>query len=1194
MRRWGLWIQGIALGAILSPAAAPGEPPAAWWSFDAEASRIEDRSGHGWQATGAGCSLAPGRIGMALRLNGSGGATAPHVASWAGKGGFAVECWIKSDVPPGPAMNILTKPGEFMLRVDPDKAGGTISFFVISDRGEPEPRARGPRLEAGKWRHLAASWDGKTARLWVNGALAASVKRGARAEGTGPFVIGGPLSAESQGEKLAGFRGLIDEARLYSAPLTDADAARQFFGFGAESAGAPRREARFRFDKDMQGWQADPETKATIREGALCATLPGDDSLLRVRGLAVDTAANPLCDVRMSATGGKRGVLVFIGDKGIVEIPFRLASDGLMRTHILRCAREPSWKGRIQAMALWVEGANGAAVRIESIALGAATAAPPDVRIASFAPERRIGGLNEPMTVRCWARNEGGPARAVQVRLTVPAGIETLDDPVQRIDRLDLDQQVELSWRIRARKPAEGDLKVEAACGSAAFGAMQRPVRFAQDPDAEGKAMAKGRVWMHSGYPRSMDFRHLWPQSQTFLEHNTAFLVDFIGSKIPAAQDLKRRYPDRLVLMQVNDEPNGIWGSWHVVPREFAVKEGLRFDTQVFPMPTFRGYWLLGAGTPLPVDMPSSAETVQFQVADVRPFISLSKAGENLRDALIYRRTGDQCDWGASEYASVVALDADQKTVTLKRWPREAVGEWKAFRKAEAWVAPSVGSVYRQKNGGVWIKTWIPNLTPFCPRDPETGLNAAEWWARHFANLWRNRIAAGEPHPDGYEFDGLRESRESDGDNDGVVDGCVRDGVNAWTHGLYDFFRMLREGGKGFEGANDALILADASNPQQPRCLSLLNGSENEEFPSFESDVFFPTGMDQFLVWTQYAAAPACPYLQARYDCDTHRERDWRQAVSAGGFQGDNFVRLSIAASCMGTGIFTYRTGGIRDRGVISDGKDLLEYPWDEYHAGREGVYNWLGAPLEEPQRRMDHLGADLLARQPEAGQWTIRAAEAADLASGPMAVDMKGRKAVRAAVLPKGVAPKAKVARASAASRILLLSPPTNAALDPAKEYCVEFWVSADPPLSAEESQRFGQVWRWIGVSLDTQSAGGVAQTFLAASQPRHVWLTLRPARPGACRVAFNIGGEPGPVQIADLRAREGCAEVFARRFEHGLALANGSAVAPFPFDIGKIGGGRAYRRFAGVQAPEINNGRPVGERLTLAPRDGILLKAE
>ncbi|MCX7016344.1 MAG: hypothetical protein NTW86_27945, partial [Candidatus Sumerlaeota bacterium] len=558
----------------------------------------------------------------------------------------------------------------------------------------------------------------------------------------------------------------------------------------------------------------------------------------------------------------------------------------------------------------------------------------------------------------------------------------------------------------------------------------------------------------------------------------------------------------------------------HVVPREFAVKEGLKFDPEVFPMPSFRGYWLLGAGMPLPADAPADAETIELAAPDVAPFLSMSKSGEQLRDALVYRRSGDQCDWNYSEFVSVVAVDRDKKTVTLKRWPHEAVGDWKAFRQGEAWVAPSVGSIYRQKNGGVWIKTWIPNLTSFCPRDPRTGLNAAEWWARHFARLWKNRIAAADPHPDGFEFDGLRASRESDGDNDGVADGCVREGVDLWFLGLYDCFRMMREGGKGFEGADDALILSDSSTPQAVRCLSLLNGSENEEFPSFGGVKYFPTGMDFF-------------------------------------------------------------------------GKDLLEYPWDEYHAGREGVYNWLGAPLEEPRRLQDRLGPDLLTEGPRAQTWTLEGAGAGEGILGPTNGDLGGRPAIQAVVPAPRPGANSQAGWPKASSRVRLLSPPTREALDPGKEYCVEFWASAEPSSPAEKDSTLGSSWRWIGASLQTDDAGGETQTFLASGEPRFVSLTLRPSRQGPSRVAFHVAGEPGRARIAGLRVREGCAEVFARRFEHGLALANGSAVASYTFNISEIGGGRAYRRFQGAQAPDVNNGQPVGDTLTLPPRDGILLTA-
>jgi len=161
---------------------------------------------------------------------------------------------------------------------------------------------------------------------------------------------------------------------------------------------------------------------------------------------------------------------------------------------------------------------------------------------------------------------------------------------------------------------------------------------------AAALALFRSRPWLSAGYPKSLDFRHLWPNSVGFLEHNTAFLVDFTGDKIPAAQELKRRYPDRLVLMQVNDELNGIWGSWHVVPREFAAKEGLHCDPAVFPMPEFRGYWLLGQRTTLSADFPAESEQCELSVPDASAFATQVYGHNLLRDVLVYRVVNGQPD----------------------------------------------------------------------------------------------------------------------------------------------------------------------------------------------------------------------------------------------------------------------------------------------------------------------------------------------------------------------------------------------------------------------------------------------------------------------------------------------------------------------------------------------------------------------
>ncbi len=1140
---------------------------AASWSFDAA-------------GEAPGCARAPGRVGQALKLDGTAGMVVPHSPDIGAARGFTLECWIKPDVGPGSSMNIMTKPGEYMLRVDPAQAGGTISMYVKTDDGRWEPRARGPQVVPGKWQHIVAVWSRKAIYIWVNRLSSQAPRPGRVAATDSPLHIGGPVP----GQGLAGFRGLIDEVRVHPRAFPYAKISRIVYGLDGPPAKQTRTNPRFEFDETAEGWEGD--AAVTIQDGALCVTMRSDESMLRVRGLAIDAEQHPVCSVRMAATSGARGVMVFAGGRLCKDVPFRLIPDGKMRWYTLRCAQQPPWSGVIDAMGFRIEGARDAQVRIDAIRLGKSTYAPADLRVMSLSPERRINALGQPVEIKAWIRNFGRDAQGVAVTLSASDGIAVAGAAEAALPALAFDEIREVAWSVSAAKPLTGNVRADVTYQRVSHASRTRPIAFARDPIAASKAIARARVWQRAGYPRAMDFRHLFPLSVRYLEHDTALLVDFIGEKIPAAIEYKQRYPDTLVLMQVNDELNGIWGSWHVVPREFAVKEGLKFDPVIFPMPKFRGYWLLGPGATLDRDWPADAETVEVAAPETKWFTHRRYGRKEFRDVLVYRRVDGKADWLHSEYASVVSVDEGKKTITLRRWPREAVGEWWTFRAGQAYVAPSVGSIYRLGKGPL-IKTWVPNLTKFCPRDPQTGLNAREWWARHFARLWRKRIAATEPHPDGFQFDGLHESPMSDCNNDGVVDGCEFGGINYWTLGLYDFFRTLREGGDEWEGLGDGLILADASNVWGPRDPSVLNGSENEEFPSFGGTRLLPEGVDLYRVWSAKSKPPSCSYVQGRFGCDTYLERDWTQEKSRGKFHSDGFVRFSIAAACMGEGIYTYRAGSKRDVWGIMECQEIIEYPWDEYHAGREGRFNWLGLPTSDAMRMTDHLGPDLLPRGASAEGWALAVNDARTKAAGPRA---RGEW-IEANVVSIDTAGLPRTGRIPAARRVILLSPETIPPLEPGREYCVEFRVWADPQIDAREGKRFANVMRPVSVALVCGDRTGTMQSVLAGTDAREVALTLHAPARGRGRVAFMVGCETGPVRIAGLRLREGCAEVFARRFEHGLALANGSATSPYTFDLTKVGAGRQYRRFAGQQAPDVNNGQPVGERVAVPAQDGVLL---
>ena len=70
-------------------------------------------------------------------------------------------------------------------------------------------------LTANTWAHLAATYDGVTMRLYVNGVQVASrAQTGAIATSTNPLQIGG--------DSIYGqyFAGLIDEVRVYNRALS--------------------------------------------------------------------------------------------------------------------------------------------------------------------------------------------------------------------------------------------------------------------------------------------------------------------------------------------------------------------------------------------------------------------------------------------------------------------------------------------------------------------------------------------------------------------------------------------------------------------------------------------------------------------------------------------------------------------------------------------------------------------------------------------------------------------------------------------------------------------------------------------------------------------------------------------------------------------------------------------------------------
>ena len=217
----------VAIGGVSSTPMAQAPPPGlvAAYSFD-EGSGINasDGSGHNLTGTVANAVWAgPGRFGNTLSFNGTSSwvsvADAPSLDLTTG---MTLEAWVfPTALGSGLWRNVIIKErtgGEtFNLYANTDT--NTPALFVAqSPTGTPIALRGTSPLPLGTWSHLAATYDGATLRLYVNGNVVASRPlTGALLTSTGALRIGGnSLWGEF-------FQGSIDEVRIYNRGLTQAE-----------------------------------------------------------------------------------------------------------------------------------------------------------------------------------------------------------------------------------------------------------------------------------------------------------------------------------------------------------------------------------------------------------------------------------------------------------------------------------------------------------------------------------------------------------------------------------------------------------------------------------------------------------------------------------------------------------------------------------------------------------------------------------------------------------------------------------------------------------------------------------------------------------------------------------------------------------------------------------------------------------
>ena len=222
----------IATSAIAS---APGLVGA--YPFDEGAgATTADASGFSNSGTLQGAVwTGGGKFGGALAFNGTGARVViADAVSLDLVSGMTLEAWVQPTIVPAGWSTIVHKETDaYYLAAgsvsNVPAAGGTVGA------GDANVYAASP-LAANAWTHLAATYDGTTFRLYVNGAQVSSqAASGALVSSSGPLSIGG------NGPYGEYFNGRIDEVRIYDRALSATEIATDMATpIGNVGAGAPK------------------------------------------------------------------------------------------------------------------------------------------------------------------------------------------------------------------------------------------------------------------------------------------------------------------------------------------------------------------------------------------------------------------------------------------------------------------------------------------------------------------------------------------------------------------------------------------------------------------------------------------------------------------------------------------------------------------------------------------------------------------------------------------------------------------------------------------------------------------------------------------------------------------------------------------------------------------------------------------
>ncbi|HWX21958.1 MAG TPA: LamG-like jellyroll fold domain-containing protein [Candidatus Binatia bacterium] len=188
---------------------------AAYGFEEGTGSTLSDASGHGNLGTLNGATWTTGgRFGNALSFDGSSAAVIVNDSSSLDlTAGMTLEAWVYPTSVTG--WHEVIYKGNDLYFLEGSTSVTTGPAVGLGDTGSNPMLSSATGLPLNTWSHLAATYDGATLRLFVNGVQVGAFAR------TGPIGTSTlPLSIGADTVHGSYFAGLIDEVRIYNGPVS--------------------------------------------------------------------------------------------------------------------------------------------------------------------------------------------------------------------------------------------------------------------------------------------------------------------------------------------------------------------------------------------------------------------------------------------------------------------------------------------------------------------------------------------------------------------------------------------------------------------------------------------------------------------------------------------------------------------------------------------------------------------------------------------------------------------------------------------------------------------------------------------------------------------------------------------------------------------------------------------------------------